>query len=343
MVIHPREDALILGTHGRGILIIDDISPLRAVNAELLAKPFTFLPAKPQVVKSGGGFQDFSSEGEFVGDNPSGNAKIMYYMAKRHMVGDMKMYVYDDKGKEVSELIPGKQRGINVTEWITRLEPPKAKMGTTLSGGAFIGPSLPEGTYTVKVIKGKEEFSTTIELAGDPRSLYPKEERLLQQQTVLRLYALTERMGKITETLQYWISEAGKAAEKEQKLSTKIAPVKAKFDAFNKTLISTDKAGVFAGDEQLNEKIIELYGNVNSFPGKPSQSQLDLLAFFEKETDAAEARFRQLADTDLTVLNKMLTGSGMEALQKEKKPEALGESAGKKYMRRFFYRMGWLH
>jgi hypothetical protein len=33
----------------------------------------------------------------------------------------------------------------------------------------------------------------------------------------------------------------------------------------------------------------------------------------------------------------------MEALQKEKKPEALGESAGKKYMRRFFYRMGWLH
>ena len=100
---------------------------------------------------------------------------------------------------------------------------------------------------------------------------------------------------------------------------------------------------MFAGDEQLNEKIIELYGNVNSFPGKPSQSQLDLLAFFEKETDAAEARFRQLADTDLTVLNKLLTGSGMEALQKEKKPEALGESAGKKYMRRFFFRMGWLH
>ncbi len=343
MVIHRSEDALILGTHGRGILIIDDISPLRSVNADLLAKNFAFLPSKPQVVKTGGGFQDFSSEGEFVGENPSGNAKIMYYMAKRHMIGDMKLFIYDEQGKQVSELIPGKQRGINVTEWVTRLEPPKAKMGTTLAGGAFIGPSLPEGTYTVKVIKGKEEFSTTVELAGDPKSLYPKEERVLQQKTVLRLYDLTERMGKMTESLQYWISEAGKMAEKDKALAPKITPITKKFEDFNKTLISTDKAGVFAGDEQLNEEIIELYGNVNSFPGKPSQSQLDRLNFFEKEVEAAEARFKQLADVELAALNKIAASKGYVAIRREKQPEGSGESGGKKYMRRFFFRAGWLH
>ncbi len=39
MVIHPREHDLVIGSHGRGVYIIDDIRPLRTLSAEILAKP----------------------------------------------------------------------------------------------------------------------------------------------------------------------------------------------------------------------------------------------------------------------------------------------------------------
>lgn len=343
MVIHPTADALVMGTHGRGVLILDDISPLRAITSELLKSNFAFLPIKPQIIKSGGGFQDFSSAGEFVGENPSSNAKIMYYMSKRHMVGDMKMFVYDEAGKQVAELNPGKQKGINVVDWITRGKAPKAKMGTTLSGGAFMGPSLPEGKYKVKVIKGKEEFETVVELKGNPDSEYTAEERKLQQNTALRLHALTEKIGNLTNTLEYWIDETKKTVESNKIPASKANPFISKWEGFFKTLISTDKGGIFAGDEQLNEKIIELYGNVNSFPGKPSQSQLERTALFENEVKEAERVFTLMVEKELPAINSLRTKAGLEPLMKSKEPEGGQEVEGKKQFRKFMFRMGWLH
>ena len=46
IVVHPRESDLVLATHGRGIWIVDDISPLRQLTPEILAKDAVFLQGK---------------------------------------------------------------------------------------------------------------------------------------------------------------------------------------------------------------------------------------------------------------------------------------------------------
>ncbi|MDH4058557.1 MAG: hypothetical protein OEU76_07315, partial [Cyclobacteriaceae bacterium] len=51
MVIHPREDALVVATHGRSLIIIDDISPLRQINEEVLAKDIHFFETKPTTLR----------------------------------------------------------------------------------------------------------------------------------------------------------------------------------------------------------------------------------------------------------------------------------------------------
>ena len=38
IVIHPREHDLVVATHGRGVYIIDDLTPIRALTAETLPK-----------------------------------------------------------------------------------------------------------------------------------------------------------------------------------------------------------------------------------------------------------------------------------------------------------------
>ena len=42
--IHPRDGDLVLATHGRGIWIIDDLTPLRALSQQTLAQEAAFLP-----------------------------------------------------------------------------------------------------------------------------------------------------------------------------------------------------------------------------------------------------------------------------------------------------------
>src|SRR3984957_4760303 len=99
LVIHPRASDLVLATHGRGIWIVDDISPLRQLTPEILAKDAVFLEGKVQQqrLQSQGGWAE--GDGAYRGQNPPDAALITYYQKKRHIFGRMKIEVLDKQGK----------------------------------------------------------------------------------------------------------------------------------------------------------------------------------------------------------------------------------------------------
>ena len=76
LAIHPRDHDLVIATHGRGIWIVDDISPLRALTPEVLASSVAFLVGRPTVqrLQSGGGW--VNGDAMFVGANPPSDAVI---------------------------------------------------------------------------------------------------------------------------------------------------------------------------------------------------------------------------------------------------------------------------
>jgi hypothetical protein len=98
--LHRKTNDLILGTHGRGIVIIDDISPLRELNSDVLAKPLYFFTSKPIEMDESSSFGGASSETQFIGSNPSSAAQIKYYLSKRHTFGKMSLDIYDNNKKE---------------------------------------------------------------------------------------------------------------------------------------------------------------------------------------------------------------------------------------------------
>ena len=71
MAIHPRDHDLILATHGRGIYIIDDITPLRALTSDVLERDVAFLPARPSPMVTPVSEFGFNGDAEFVGANPA--------------------------------------------------------------------------------------------------------------------------------------------------------------------------------------------------------------------------------------------------------------------------------
>src|SRR5262249_3734425 len=71
LAIQPRDNDLILATHGRGIWIVDDITPLRHLTAELVNKEAAFVSARPtqQRIEAQGGWPNGAAA--FIGDDPS--------------------------------------------------------------------------------------------------------------------------------------------------------------------------------------------------------------------------------------------------------------------------------
>jgi hypothetical protein len=163
MVIHPTESDLVIGTHGRGILILDDISALRLLTDDVLSSELTIFPTEPYIITNPKFGYGLSGDHEFRGANPSSAAIINYYMQKRHVFGDMSIDIYNSDGELIKTLPAGKNKGINRVKWIVRKKPPKVKASSPLLvfRTAF-GPTFPPGDYRIVIKKGEIDMKPVL-------------------------------------------------------------------------------------------------------------------------------------------------------------------------------------
>jgi photosystem II stability/assembly factor-like uncharacterized protein len=331
LVIHPTEHDLIIGTHGRGIYIVDDLTALRSLTAEILDSNVAVLPSRPSPMVLSG-FQDwFGSDDEFVGRNPSEAATIDYWLKKRHLFGDLKIEIYDADGKLITTLPGWKRRGLNRVGWPMRLKPPKVPPATALVP-AFIGPRVPEGSYTFKLIKGKEILEGTVELVADPRNPHPKEDRLLQQKTALEVYDtladLTFLVDAVTGLHDQVEERASSLRGKDKQVMVSYAKT---LDALHQTLVVTE-GGWISGREELRERLGTLYGDISFYDGRPTDSQLERMKRLQTELEERKAEFEAEAQA-VDRMNKMLVRRDLEPVKLltrdewEKQQEGAGGSA----------------
>lgn len=309
IAIPTNEDGLVIGTHGRGVYIIDDIEPLRQLNEDMISKTLSFFQQEPFTVRLQAMGQPFAGDGHFAGSNPSGNAAIAYYLQKRHTFGKMSMDVYDADGVLVTSLPPGKSKGINMVPLPLRLAPPKSAPTNNrmaLFGSAF-PPSLTEGKYTVKVTKGKEEFVSEIVLKGDENSVYCAEARKAQLDAMMKLYNMTNELGHIYYALQDMHTQAEAALEANPKKAKDLMKFAEETKTMKESLVSLE--GDFYVDEGSNirEEISTLYLNVSQYPGKPSDSQIKKIELLETRMAAVNRKFNDKVKM-LEKINKSLGG-----------------------------------
>ena len=286
LAIHPRDHDLMIATHGRGLYIVDDLSPLRKLDPAALEQEVAFLPSRPSPMVIPVSEFGFNGDGEFVGESPAEVAHIAYYLKRRHMFGDLKLEIYDSQQALIATLPGGKRRGINRVEWPMRLPAPKTAPGAALVPNFFslMGPRVPAGKYTVKMIKGKDTFTSTIMLQPDPRSTHTPADQALQRKTVTQLYGMVERLAGLVEGITAARDKARAAGD------TTLA------DAMERqrvALVSSKQGEGISGEEKLREELGTLYGNVNMHEGRPTSSQLTRMAALERQLTEATARFEK--------------------------------------------------
>ena len=297
--IHPDWHDLVVATHGRGIYILDDLTPIRSLTPEVLTAEVALLPSRPSIMMLGGQLQSFPGDDEFVGRNPGQAARIVYYQAKRHLFGDLYLEVVDAEGDTVSGQIPGtKQAGLNRVDWPMRRPAPKLPPATTLVPAAQ-GPRVPFGEYRVVMTRGRDQYEGSVTLAPDPRSRHTAEDRELQQQASEQLYRMVERLTYMVDAAIALRDDArSRAEEAGGRTVRRLNDLADDLDAFREDVVSTNEAGRLSGEEKLREKLGGLYGAVVGYDGRPTSSQLQRMEGLEAELAEAEARFRDLTDAD---------------------------------------------
>lgn len=331
LVVHPTEHDLILATHGRGVFIIDDLSPLRGLTAEILASEVALLPSRPSPMVLSGGSSWFGSDDEFVGENPSEAATIDYWLKKRHLFGDLKIEVLDGDGTLITTLPGRKRRGLNRVGWPMRLPAPKVPPATALVP-AFQGPRVPEGTYTVRLTKGQEVLEGQVTLVPDPRNPHPREDRLLQQETALEIYRMLGELTYLADSVTDLRDQArDRAAGLQGKNRAELEAFADSLDTLHQKLVVTE-GGWISGKEELRERLGGLYGAVVGYEGRPSESQMQRMQQLGSELEAARTSFEKQSGS-LTALNRSLEKKGLEPLQRlsretwEKRQEGAAGSA----------------
>ncbi len=311
--IHPVTNDLIVGTYGRGIVIIDDITPLRSINSELLKQNAAVLPSRAAIEETPTGSQDFPASGEFFGENPPEGAMISYYLKKRHIFGDMFVKIYDSKGKLIKTLPAHNRKGINRIYWGMRLKPPKTAKTNGLSMWAFVGPMVDEGTYTVKLVKNGKEYSGNIKLIPDPNTHYTREDRKIRHEAVMNLYNLQYRLAYISDTMLDVKRQVNSLLKKTKNkdLQKKLNDLKGRIENFYTSIVQTK--GIFV-EGKLREKIIDLYSSVIGYGGRPTKSQLENLKALSDEEKGKEAVFKKL-ENEISEINKILKSKNITPLK----------------------------
>ena len=317
LAIHPRDHDLVIATHGRGIWIIDDISPLRTLTPETLAKEAEFVQGRPVVQRIPGSGGWVSGDATFEGANPPDQAVILFYQKKRHIFGDMKIEVFDAENKLVSTIPSSKRRGLNRVVWSMRLKGPRVPPAATAAFNAAVGPRVLPGTYTVKLTKDKNVYTKSLQIVSDPRSTHTAKDRKAQFDLAMKLYYLLGDMTFATERINgVRLALDARAAKlpANDPLAERLRAASAQVDELRRKIVATKEGGAITGEERLRENLAELYGNVNGYEGRPAQTQVDRADAIARELGDVVRDFDAWLAKELSSINSALSGKGLEAI-----------------------------
>ena len=234
--IHPRDNDLLLATHGRGLFILADITALQQLESAKTSDAVVF-DMRPAVRWSMWSRDGNLGQKSWRGENPLPGALITYYL-KDQPPGEVNVTISDKDGKVVRRLRRvNDEAGVNRVSWDLRYDAPpggpaggaaraaaagaaagtpadtslealRARRRAATEGATeasnddnpFAGPQSPSvlpGTYTVALSVGGREYKKNVQVEMDPRSDMTQAQVIAQHDAAIQLRDLTLRVNQV--------------------------------------------------------------------------------------------------------------------------------------------------
>ena len=234
--IHPREKDLVVGTHGRGLWILDDTTPIAEWAAPAAEADAHLFSIQPATIRNFWKNTSYRGQASWAGENPPLGALISYHLGAP--TDSVQLTIRNSDGDVVRRLSGPKTAGtIHRVTWDLAHEPPPTEEdegGDRREGIVEPDTILPEieypldpkgpfvrpGTYTVTLRAGDAEATESFEVRGD-REIALTDEEWAERETFLvdllghqrSVFEAAQRADEVHETLKARLDERGGQAE----------------------------------------------------------------------------------------------------------------------------------
>ncbi len=363
-----KENDLVVGTMGRSIWVLDDITPIRQFIPPIAADDgFLFSPQPAVRYRYHGSFEEGPHRGG--GQNPPKGAILNYYL-KNPAKADITLEITDAKGRLVDKfsskpepeepetpgdyeeekpkrLVLTRHAGINRVAWdLTYLGAKSIKGAKADQGQPRIGPMAAPGHYKLTLTAEGKTYTTSLEIKPDPRlhsddsartdpaSLESQVQLALKvRDDITRLTTLVERLRAVRKQL----TDRNELLKENPGAASLVKSSKELIDKLNtlEEKLHNPKAQVaydilaMKGGAKLYSQLIWLYNLLLESDGAPTQGVREIYAEQTAALEKLDREFGELAAGEVARLNQEAKKLDLPTVFVPPTKEKGGASSGK--------------
>lgn len=340
ILVHPRENDLILGTHGRAIWIFDDANVIQQWNDAILNEPVHLFDIRPTFHFAMKGTRVFNGSKKFIGPNPPYGALITFYVRElpkpakekqdkarkegeqkrpAKMTAPGKITILDSEGKIVNEIeLRRLKPGLNRVSWNLTYKGPEPRRRREGGEEFFFfggprGPKVLPGTYTIRLEIGEHKVEKTVNVGLDPTLETTTEQLKAQLDVSLKLRDMVSAVNLTLRRLDLVESQIQNVQKTLRETEEKPAP------DVTKALSNTSKKikelkGELNRESEVNwsegNKLLEdlrsLLGDIQGPFRAPTPYQMEFFNELKKEFTEKMEKVNAFFEKELPALNETL-------------------------------------
>ncbi|HEX9902612.1 MAG TPA: hypothetical protein VGB72_07095, partial [Acidobacteriota bacterium] len=320
LAIHPGRHDLIIGTHGMGIYILDDISALREMDENVLAAEAHLFTVRPVTQYIMGSLRENYSRPVFVGNNPAYGPILTAYFAAAPKTKPI-IRVKDSAGEEVYKTELPLTAGLHRLNWNLQSIPRTEKgekavtVGPVFSALPFVSP----GDFSAELELDGRAFTRAFAVQPDPRFDWPEEDRVAQKTAVAEVITIHSALSRAVTALSGVKREAEdlrKKMDQNKDLGEKAGPSLAALDNALQPLSAEIMPRPFdSGEAGLAQKLLMAGASVSNYPGRPTEMELSQIKEMKAKVAGLLERLNVFIRDRLPDLNKSLEENGLKAVK----------------------------
>jgi hypothetical protein len=319
--VEPRYNDLVVGTHGIGAWILDDLQPLVELMDALEETVYLF------DIREATDWESWNPDSNlgrstFEGENPEEGAYLSFWISEE--IGRREgiratARITDPAGDPIREVedIPVTP-GVNRFVWDLTYDGPSPVPGSQGAGGRFgsSGPPVAPGTYTATLVVAGVERSKDFRVRGDPEVKIPQEAYEARTRASLRaremesrlnamigaLVSMRAQIGSLQETVRG--EDSGNGAQILQHASETVQAL----DALENQLRRPPPRMGYRQWPRLSEQLSFVARGIAQAQARPTVGQLQVLGEIEEALEARAVDLQGLIDGPVAVLNRLLEG-----------------------------------
>ena len=334
-----KNNDLVVGTQGRSIYILDDLTVVQQKNADAVNKNLHVFDINPAYRMAGGGGRfggGFGTSLSNTGTNPPKGVVINYLLKNITDSSKVSIELMDKNKKSVKTFSTTSKenkievnKGMNQFVWDMNYPVAEKVDGLILWNGFVGGPKAAPGQYFAKIKSGTDSTEVAYTILADPNykiSQADYEEQFNQLIAVRDKFSevimALKNIGEIRKQLNDFSGRSGKDLPKE---------IKQQIDTINKQMTVVEEAlhqtKAKSGQDVLNfpirldDKLASVYNAAAAGQAAPSRQAKEAYAELVSLTDIQLGKLKKIMSEDVVKLNQMIHEKALPVIGLKKDKE----------------------